>query len=91
MEFKKMVFKQIFGIAMGTPLAPVLANLYLAFLERLLKNKAKDAGILWPMLYKRFLDDCFIIFQGTKSQLIQFIELFNSLVNSINLSLECFG
>ena len=31
---KKMVLMKIFGIAMGTPLAPALANLYLAFLER---------------------------------------------------------
>ena len=91
MEYKEMVFKQIFGIAMGTPLAPVLANLYLAFLERILKDKAREANISWPILYKRFIDDCFIIYQGDKTQLLRFISLFNSLVESITLSLESFG
>ena len=62
-----MVFKQIFSIAMGTPLAPVLVNLYLAFLERVLKDKAREANISWPILYKRFIDDCFIIYQGDKN------------------------
>ena len=91
MEYKEMVFKQIFGIAMGTPLAPVLANLYLAFLERVLKEKAAEASIPWPILYKRFIDDCFVIYQGGKTQLLRFISLFNSLVESITLSLESFG
>ena len=91
MEYKGMVFKQIFGIAMGTPLAPVLANLYLAFLERILAEKADEKGILWPTLYKRFIDDCFIVYEGQKNQLLQFINLFNSLVSSITLSLESFG
>ena len=91
MEYKQMVFKQIFGIAMGTPLAPVLANLYLAFLERTLQAKAVESNIMWPILYKRFIDDCFIIYQGNKTNLLKFVDLFNSLVGSITLSLQSFG
>ena len=91
MEYKQMVFKQIFGIAMGTPLAPVLANLYLAFLERTLQAKAVESNIRWPILYKRFIDDCFIIYQGNKTNLLEFVDLFNSLVDSITLSLQSFG
>ena len=34
MEFMGEVFVQIFGIAMGTNIAPILANLYLAVLEK---------------------------------------------------------
>ena len=68
MEYKEMVFKQIFGTAMGTPLAPVLANLYLAFLERVLKEKAVEASIPWPILYKRFIDDCFVIYHYIQNQ-----------------------
>jgi len=76
MEYKQMVFKQIFGIDMGTPLAPVLANLYLAFLERTLQAKAVESNIMWPILYKRFIDDCFIIYQGNKTNLLEFVDLF---------------
>ena len=40
MEFMGEIFVQIFGIAMGTNIAPILANLYLAVLEKkLLKGK----------------------------------------------------
>ena len=33
MEFCGEIYLQIFGIAMGTPVAPVLANLYLSMLQ----------------------------------------------------------
>ena len=39
MSFDKEYFQQIFGIIMGTNLAPILANLYLAMLQNELKNK----------------------------------------------------
>ena len=41
MTFDKEYFRQIFGIIMGTNLAPILANLYLAMLQEELKNKCK--------------------------------------------------
>ena len=41
MTFNKEYFQQIFGIIMGTNLAPILANLYLAMLQEELKNKCK--------------------------------------------------
>ena len=39
MTFDKEYFQQIFGIIMGTNLAPILANLYLAMLQEELKKK----------------------------------------------------
>ena len=39
MSFNKEYFQQIFGIIMGTNLAPILANLYLAMLQEELKEK----------------------------------------------------
>ena len=35
-------FQQVFGIIMGTNAAPILANLYLAKLEKNLKEKTKN-------------------------------------------------
>ena len=40
---------------------------------------------------KRFINDCFIIYRGDGAQLSRFIDMFNSLVESIALSLESFG
>ena len=52
MEFDKESFEQIFGIIMGTNLAPILANLYLAMLQEELKKKCKhDAKLKWPTLF----------------------------------------
>ena len=42
MEFHGEYFQQIFGIIMGTNVAPILANLYLAKLEKILKEKTKN-------------------------------------------------
>ena len=39
MSFDKEYFQQIFGIIMGTTLAPILANLYFAMLQEELKKK----------------------------------------------------
>ena len=44
------IFLQIHGIAMGTSVAPILANLYLAYMER-------DPFIQQLPLYMRYLDD----------------------------------
>ena len=45
MEFEGEYFQQIFGIIMGTNVAPILANLYLAKLEKMLKEKTKKKMI----------------------------------------------
>ena len=42
MEFHGEYFQQIFGIIMGTNVAPILANLYLAKLEKNLQEKTKN-------------------------------------------------
>ena len=50
MTFDKEYFQKIFGIIMGTNLAPILANLYLAMLQEELKTKCKhDAKLLKEM------------------------------------------
>ena len=41
MEFHGEYFQQFFGIIMGTNVAPILANLYIAKLEKILKEKTK--------------------------------------------------
>ena len=60
MEFHGEYFQQIFGIIMGTNVAPMLANLYLAKLEKILKEKTKnDPKMVWPLLFRRYIDDGF--------------------------------
>ena len=41
MTFDGEYFQQIFGVIMGTNVAPILANIYMATLETYLKKKVK--------------------------------------------------
>ena len=67
MTFDKEYFQQIFGIIMGTNLAPILANLYLAILQEELKKKGiQDKKLKWPTIFQRFIDDGFGIMEGNK-------------------------
>ena len=67
MSFDKEYFQQIFGIIMGTNLAPILANLYLAMLQNELKNKCiNDKKLKWPIFFQRFIDDGFGIIKEEK-------------------------
>ena len=66
MEFQKVFYKQILGIVMGTNLAPILANIYMAMLEEELKIICKNKNIKWPIMFKRFIDDGFGIMRGNK-------------------------
>ena len=80
MSFDKEYFQQIFGIIMGTNLAPILANLYLALLQNELKNKCShDKKLKWPILFQRFIDGGFGIMHGGKKDVAYWINQFNTL------------
>ena len=52
---------------MGTNLAPILANIYMAMLEEELIIICKNRSIKWPIMFKRFIDDGFGIMRGNKN------------------------
>jgi hypothetical protein len=59
---------------MGTNIAPIIANLFLAMLENILKEKTKDdPNMIWPVLWKRFIDDGFGVIKGSKSDMEYFV------------------
>ena len=66
MSFNGEYFQQNFGVIMGTNVAPILANIYIAKLEALLKEKCKtDIKLKWPILFKRFIDDGLVSWKET--------------------------
>ena len=62
-ECNSNVLYQRKGLAMGTPLAPPVANLFLASYEaRLMRVVAP------PLLYVRFLDDIFVVQKSSETE-----------------------
>lgn len=75
-QFDNTDYKQIQGTAMGTKMAPAYATLVMGYLEMQLYEKFKekygnDAKEEFIKLFKRFLDDCFYIWERTEKELYQ--------------------
>ena len=76
-------FDQIGGVAMGSPLAPVLANLFMGHHEkRWLENY--NSGIEF---YRRYVDDTFALF-NTEQDALSFFSYINSQHPNIKLTME---
>ena len=73
-SFNGTMYKQISGVAMGTPLAPTLAILFMSDLE----EAFMDTQEFLPYFYKRYIDDIFFIWTHGRDKLDIFFQQFNS-------------
>lgn len=77
-------YRQIFGGAMGTNCMPPAAQLYLARKwEALAKQRM---GAAFPKVFRRFIDDGFVIFDGSEDQLLAFADMLNNLLPNIKIT-----
>ena len=54
-EFRGGIYRHRFGAAMGSPVSPIVANLFMEFLEQhAIATAPMDC---WPRLWKRYVDD----------------------------------
>ena len=70
--YKNNYYKQILGIAMGCKCGPSIANLFVYILEKHWIN------LYQPIVYKRFIDDIFLVTDGLLDEFIfknQFLNL----------------
>ena len=82
--FNGKYFDQIDGIAMGSPLAPVLANLFMGHHER--QWLAMYTGIE-PSYYRRYVDDTFCVFNN-ENEANKFFDYLNTRHANIKFTME---
>jgi hypothetical protein len=87
-NFNDAIYKQHYGIAMGTPVAPIIANIYMWDIESKLFQKLKEINSkLIPFKYYRYLDDIFMIWNSSIDDLLAFKNLFNSMDSNIKMTM----
>ena len=80
--FNSEVFHQVRGTAMGTKMAPAYANLFMHNLE-----EALLAGEpVQPAMWRRYIDDIFAVWTGSRQALDEFISRLNSHHHSIKFT-----
>ena len=73
--FNQNIYKQTDGVAMGSPLGPHLANIFMSHMEKKwLQNCPSDFK---PVLYRRYVDDTFLLFNSRDH-----VQLFLTYLNS---------
>ena len=81
-SFNDVIYKQIDGVAMGSPLGPVLANVFMVELEEILVPQLEDKVALWY----RYVDDTFTFIK--KGRVGEVLEKLNSFHDRIKFTYE---
>ena len=76
---------QVHGVAMGSPLGPILANIFLSHHEENWLNKCPIK--FKPSFYRRYVDDIFVLFESSESA-DSFREYMSSKHQNINFTVE---
>ena len=82
--FNGEYYDQVDGVAMGSPLGPVLANLFMGFHERKWLSEYQGPPVKF---YKRYVDDIFCIFDH-KDHAYQFLNYLNEQHACIKFTIE---
>ena len=83
--FNDKMYSQIDGLGMGLPLGPTFANIFLSFHE---KSWIDECPLDFkPVLYRRYVDDCFILF-SSRDHVQKFLNYLNSKHSSIKFTSE---
>ena len=81
--YRDKVYKQVDGVAMGSPLGPTLANLFMAHLEKeWMKEKFS------PKLYFRYVDDIFCLFDSSSDDYKDFHNFLNTRHSNLKFTIE---
>ena len=77
-------YEQTDGVAMGSPLSPVIANFFMEDFEK----KALEQATHKPVCWYRYVDDTFAIWPHGRERLTEFLDHLNGLHNNIKFTME---
>ena len=80
--FQGQYYEQVEGAAMGNPLCPIVANIFMEKLE----TEALETAPHLPSLWKRFVDDTFVILEAQYND--EFFQHINSIDENIKFTAE---
>ena len=81
-SFQGQFYEQVEGAAMGSPVSPIVANLYMEYLEQ----KALSTAPHPPKFWGRYVDDTFVIHKEANKQ--SFLQHINSVDPAIRFTVE---
>ena len=81
-SFQDQFYEQVEGAAIGSPVSPIVANLYMEYLEQ----KPLSAAPQPPRFWCRFVDDTFVIHKEVNKQ--GFLQHINSVDPAIKFTVE---
>ena len=80
-SFQGQFYERVEGAAMGSPVSPTVANLYIEHFERTVLSIATT-----PRLWLRYVDDTFVIKQEKHKQ--NFLEHINNVNSAMKFTVE---
>jgi hypothetical protein len=82
--FDGQYYEQTDGVAMGSPLSPVIANFFMEDFEK----KAVEQSTHKPTCWYRYVDDIFVIWPHGHDKLTEFLNHLNGLHKKIHFTME---
>ncbi|XP_076352553.1 uncharacterized protein LOC143247881 [Tachypleus tridentatus] len=83
-QYNEELYKQTDGLAMGSPLSPILADIFMEDFE----ERVPSSTPIKPSFYKRFVDDTFVIWHHGHENLPAFLEHLSSVDKIIHFTME---
>ena len=83
-QYQDQFYEQIDGAAMGSSLSTIIANIYMEHFEK----KTLSSAPLKPKVWRRYMDDTFVLWSHSRETLEAFLNHLNSQHKVIQFTME---